>query len=405
MIAKQEDDIRSMKQDPAPVAPVRQGAETFGIPDKETPVSLGQVGLSDVPTSTPAPAMTSASEVAGLRPATLPAEEQATARQANEAQMPAEPGYTRESLERPKSAMMDIFHKKYAPKVISDLYESGDIDRAKAFEDWTRSAKGASYAEGWMKVTQAKMAGDEMGTMSGAIELYNKQLPDGEYAVGVPGKDGEFSIQIRDEKTNKVISTKKGALPDMTQAAVAMLAPEKAFSFLYGEEKTKADSAAALAKEQRGYEHARALEALKNRGASLTDLGKLRMERDALRAANPKDPDLAHYDRVIDNKGTHSPGVTVLAGTTPQPMEGGGYGTVVVPKGGGAGQLQPLAGAPNKVKEAEALVAGYEYKTLPGGKVLMPFRKGTNEMATQEEEDALAKAKILLQQNTKPGLK
>jgi hypothetical protein len=164
-------------------------------------------------------------------------------------------------------------------------------------------------------------------------------------------------------------------------------------------------NAAALAKEQRGYEHARALEALKNRGASLTDLGKLRMERDALRAANPKDPDLAHYDRVIDNKGTHSPGVTVLAGTTPQPMEGGGYGTVVVPKGGGAGQLQPLAGAPNKVKEAEALVAGYEYKTLPGGKVLMPFRKGTNEMATQEEEDALAKAKILLQQNTKPGLK
>lgn len=91
-------------------------------------------------------------------------------------------------------------------------------------------------------------------------------------------------------------------------------------------------------------------------------------------------------------------GVTINMGSSPQAMDGGGMGVVVTDKGRGTAGMVPLAGAPNRVREADTYVKQFEMKPPPGGKFPMLYRRGTNEMASEEEEKAYNQSQVLLRQ-------
>jgi hypothetical protein len=97
-------------------------------------------------------------------------------------------------------------------------------------------------------------------------------------------------------------------------------------------------------------------------------------------------------------------GVVINMGSSPQDMAGGGQGVVVTDKGRGTAVMTPLAGAPNRVREADTYVKQFEMKPPPGGKFPMLYRRGTNEMASEEEEKAYNQSQVLLRQQG-PGLR
>ena len=402
MIADQEDFINE--------APVREqtrtaaGAETFAAPDLRPrgtplpPTGAGEEATAAGALEAQMGAQAGLASVAPPKPAV--------------AEAAPKPAYTRESVERPQLNTMDIFHKKYAPQVITKMMENGDVEKAQAFEAWSRSAKGAAYGDAWMKAAVAQNAGDTRGALAGVQELYNKQLPDGQYAVIKPGEGDNYTVQIRDEKTNKVVGQHTGKGADIAGMGLGMLTPDKAYTQLYGAQVAATNKADALAKEGRDQAGRERIAEINNQ-AKPTPLLVAIDERAKIAAANPNDPRLPALDDKIGLMRTRSEGgtnVEIKMGLTPQEMAGGGQGIVVATppgkggKGGSAG-LTPIAGAPNRLTEAQAFTDGYEYRVLPGGKVPMLFRKGTDKMATKEEEAEYGKAQILLQKNAKPGLK
>lgn len=424
MIAGQEDFINEAPaREQAPTQTrTASGAETFPLADvrpRGTPLLPG--GASEEATAAAAleagapagletvaakPAMSTAPGT-GLEMSAVPAP--GTTAPPGEA---PEAGYRRESFERPQLNTMDVFHKKYAPQVVAKMMEAGDIEKAQAFESWSRSAKGAAYGDAWMKAAIAQNAGDTRGALAGVQELYNKMVPDGQYALVKPGKDGEYTVEVRDEKSNKLVGSQTGKGGDIAQLGVGMLTPAAAYEQIHGAQVTAANKADALAKEERDQVGRERIAEINNQ-AKPTALLTAIDERAAIAAANPNDPRLAALDDKIQLMRTRSEGGTTIElkmGTTPQEMAGGGQGIVIATppgrggKGGSAG-LTPIAGAPNRVAEAEAFTSGYEYKTFPGGKIPMLFRKGTDKMASKEEEAEYGKAQILLQKNAKPGLK
>jgi hypothetical protein len=82
----------------------------------------------------------------------------------------------------------------------------------------------------------AAQTGDTHGAMMAMQELYNKQLPDGQYAVVVPqkGKDGEYAIQLYDEKSHRPVGSQQGTAPDLLAMGLGMMAPSQQFTYLSG---------------------------------------------------------------------------------------------------------------------------------------------------------------------------
>lgn len=227
--------------------------------------------------------------------------------------------YAQKQLDTPKRDAMDIYHKKYAPKVVQALIEQGKEAEATKFEDWSRSQQGAAYGKKYMEVLDQVHRGDTAGALAGMQDLYNRQTPDGQYVIVKPSKNkGEFTLETRDEKTNKILGTRTGTSDELTQLGLGMLAPQQRFAL---DQKTAADAVTkqdALDKEQRGYRHAE--EMAKNKPEAVSPLMKAMNDRERMAAANPKDPRLAAMDAYIDKMKTQGGGnsTTINVGLTPR---------------------------------------------------------------------------------------
>lgn len=402
MIAGQEDVISSMQSEIDGQKNPPPAVETMPLADEGRPRGI-DIGLAEINAQRQPPAMSQVqTATAGLQP-TAPLEPTPTAAPA--APQAPDAGYTRADVQTAKLDTMDIFHKKYAPDVISKLMSQGKIAEATAFEDWSNSAKGKSYGKAWMGAVQKEQMGDHTGALKDLQELYNKQLPDGQYATINTSKDGQSTVEVRDEKSHKLVNKFEAKAPDMTQALLGMGSPDKAWSYLQGQQAAASARQEKIADREAAHKNAIALEDHKaaNKPETPSPLMRLQQERDAMAKANPKDPNIAVWDRKIKNVSSsgENGGIQVFTGASPDE-----FGNVYMRDKQGNTKTSRAPGAPNVIDQAQTFANQYEMKVMPGGKVPMLHVKGTNQLASEEEEKAYAQAQITIRRNNKlPGLK
>lgn len=157
---------------------------------------------------------------------------------------PADSGVTTQDVKTPQLSAMDIFHKKYAPNVSAKLIEQGKPEEAKRFDEWSKSAKGAAYGEAWSKAMTIP-AKDGQGRINALVDLYNKQLPDGQYAQAKQGEDGQFTVEVRNDKTHAVVGRHTASEDEIYQLGAGMLSPAAQYQRLIqlGDAKTAAAEA------------------------------------------------------------------------------------------------------------------------------------------------------------------
>jgi len=135
------------------------------------------------------------------------------------------PGYGMASQIPPMSAD-EIFNRKYAPAIIEKLRAQNRFKEADAFQNWVQDQRNQRYGALWMEAMNARMMGDLTGAAEKLQALYNLQVPDGQYAVLMPDKDGSFVAQIRDNETNRINRQFKGSLDNIVDMGLGALSPQ-----------------------------------------------------------------------------------------------------------------------------------------------------------------------------------
>lgn len=138
---------------------------------------------------------------------------------------------TLSAVDRPKLDAMTLYHTKYAPNVVKTLLEQNKIAEAKAFEDWSRSSLGSSYGKTWSQAMLAHQRGDNAGALTALQDLHNRQIPNGQYVTVKPGAEGTYQVEVRDEKTNRVLGGHNGKLEDIVQLGLGMTTPAEQFNY------------------------------------------------------------------------------------------------------------------------------------------------------------------------------
>jgi hypothetical protein len=126
--------------------------------------------------------------------------------------------------ERSEVSAQDIFAKKFAPGVMREMAKQGKLTEAKAFRDWLNDEKNVAYGEAWTQ-GMSMIKTDPTGAAKHLQKLYNTMVPDGQYAIVVPGEDGAYEAQIRSEKDDKIIHRTQGTLDDINEMGYGMLNP------------------------------------------------------------------------------------------------------------------------------------------------------------------------------------
>jgi hypothetical protein len=341
-----------------------------------------------------APQSATASMQAALNPASAQPGLQAVA---PSGPTPSAPAYTQGEINKPQLNATDIFHKKYAAKVTEKLMQQGKTEDAMKFEEWSSSQQGKAYMRSWGEGMQRVNSGDLHGGIMAAQDLYNKQLPDGQYAVAVPGKDGDYTVEIRNEKTNKLLSSHTGKAQEIAAQAYGGLSPEQVYKISV---EAPAAEAAQIRKEKRDVAGRIEVEQAKVKTESSSELAKMMKLRDSLPEGSP---DRALAEKKIELLTTRQPPATTVIqmGQTPQEMAGGGQGVVVTDKGAKTSGLVPLKGAPNAVDEAYNALSGVTYAKPPGGVAKMYMRDGVP--LSKTERDQAMKAHDVLRRNKRPA--
>lgn len=168
---------------------------------------------------------------------------QAPAQQVNAAPVESQRGYTgpggafemqKEQLpgygmktQLPTQSASEIFNQKYAPKVIDKLEAQGRLKEAQTMRGWLRDEKNQRYGEEWTVAYQSFLMGDVNGAIQKIQDLYNLRVPDGRHVVLVPGKDGNYTGQIRDTESGRVIREFTGSAKDIAMMGLGVLSPEQ----------------------------------------------------------------------------------------------------------------------------------------------------------------------------------
>lgn len=393
MIAGQEDAISSMQSEIDTQKNPPPAVETMPLADAGRPQGM-DIGLAEVndarrqpPAMPQAPAAT-----AGLQP-TAPLAPAPVVAAPEAAKAPA-PGYTRAEVQTAKVDAMDIFHKKYAPDVIGKLMSQGKVAEATAFEDWSNSAKGKSYGKVWMGAVQKEQMGDHPGALKDLQELYNKQLPDGQYATINTDKEGKSTVEVRDEKSHKLVNQFAAKAPDLTQALLGMGSPDKAWTFLQGQQAAASTRQEKVADAKQAHEYKlaenRATAELKPEATS--GLAKAQNDLRNLKANGGSAKEISEMEDYIDKLKTTGGGnvTNVNVGSTPYTGADGNQYVIESPKAGGSAKAVPVKGGlSNPVDQAYNALEGVTYEKPPGGVGKMYVRDG--QPLPRAEREAAAK--------------
>ncbi|MCK9382128.1 MAG: hypothetical protein M0P95_13840 [Sulfuritalea sp.] len=134
------------------------------------------------------------------------------------------------------------------PRVMDAYLKQGKVDEAKAWRDFTESEGGHAYANDFAQAQRLVTAGD-FETAAPVLErLYNRGYPDGRQAKLTSLGDGNFKLDVFDQKSGQQLGSKTMPAADMGKMAISALAPTKLVEFMANQEGKRATEAASLNK-------------------------------------------------------------------------------------------------------------------------------------------------------------
>lgn len=151
---------------------------------------------------------------------------------------PAKPDTPTESTVKART-FMQIYRAEAVPEIVQHYLERGDIEKARAFDEWARSEDTREGMEAWAKGAFAASKGDLEGFLDHMADSYNA---DGYYDDGyemvregsgfTKAPDGSIiggKITLRDKRTGKTrVETFEGS-DELIEMGITKLAPESAF--------------------------------------------------------------------------------------------------------------------------------------------------------------------------------
>lgn len=217
-----------------------------GLPTQTAP----QAAPEQVPAQQPAPTVQT-TPTAPAEATAQPAEAKPTATAQGKFMVGGKSYATREEAYKAADAAapttMDFFMKNAVPKIAEQYIANGDIEKAKAWDEWSQQHKSQQAMKEWSSMYRAAQFGDFEKAADHAFNLY-KQYDDGVTPVSketVKDKDGNvtgFNVRLKNDKTGEVTSQfidKKG----LVEMGLSALAPNKMFEVAF-QRQTAVDTAA-----------------------------------------------------------------------------------------------------------------------------------------------------------------
>jgi hypothetical protein len=118
------------------------------------------------------------------------------------------------------------------PRVMDAYLKQGKVAKAKAWRDFTESEQGHAYANDFAQAQRLVTAGDYDTAAPVLEKLYNRGYPDGRQAKLTSMGDGNFKLDVFDQKTAKQVGSKIMPAADMGKMAIGALAPTKLVEFM-----------------------------------------------------------------------------------------------------------------------------------------------------------------------------
>jgi hypothetical protein len=179
------------------------------------------------------------------------------------------------------------------PRVMDAYLKQGKVAEAKAWRDFTESEGGHAYANDFAQAQRLVTAGD-FDTAAPVLEkLYNRGYPDGRQAKLTSLGDGNFKLDVFDQKTGQQLGSKTMPAVDMGKMAIGALAPTKLVEFMAQQHGKREAEGATLNKSLE-------LERLRQEGADVRD------DRREERLQTRLDSQTANLERRISTQGGRS---------------------------------------------------------------------------------------------------
>lgn len=118
------------------------------------------------------------------------------------------------------------------PRVMDAYLKQGKVVEAKAWRDFTESEQGHAYANDFAQAQRLVTAGDYDTAAPVLEKLYNRGYPDGRQAKLTSMGDGNFKLDVVDQKSGQLLGSKTLPAPDMGKLAISALAPTKLVEFI-----------------------------------------------------------------------------------------------------------------------------------------------------------------------------
>lgn len=118
------------------------------------------------------------------------------------------------------------------PRVMDAYLKQGKVAEAKAWRDFTESEQGHAYANDFAQAQRLVTAGDYDTAAPVLEKLYNRGYPDGRQAKLTSMGDGNFKLDVFDQKTGQSIGSRTMPAADMGKMAIGALAPTKLVEFM-----------------------------------------------------------------------------------------------------------------------------------------------------------------------------
>lgn len=180
---------------------------------------------------------------------------------------PAKPDTPTESTVKART-FMQIYRAEAVPEIVQHYLERGDLEKARAFDEWARSEDTREGMEAWAKGAFAASKGDLEGFLDHMADSYNA---DGYYDDGyemvregsgfTKAPDGSIiggKITLRDKRTGKTrVETFEGS-DELIEMGITKLAPESAFDD--GVAQVRAAGEFEKGQAEKELDHARAIE-------------------------------------------------------------------------------------------------------------------------------------------------
>lgn len=118
------------------------------------------------------------------------------------------------------------------PRVMDAYLKQGKVAEAKAWRDFAESEQGHAYANDFAQAQRLVTAGDYDTAAPVLEKLYNRGYPDGRQAKLTSMGDGNFKLDVFDQKTGQSIGSKTMPAADMGKMAIGALAPTKLVEYM-----------------------------------------------------------------------------------------------------------------------------------------------------------------------------